>query len=185
MRGKSVIVRVLSAVGRAGRSDFHYHRLAEALYTARSGSVPKSSNCSRRARRGIERALKFHRTTPAGVNIFTGYGPGYVIISERRCEGPVIVLPEFIIEPWAASDVASLTHASFAAVAPHAPEVILLGTGSRLRFPPGQLIRALAADRIGLEVMDTPAACRTYNILVAEGRKVAAALLFDPDATLE
>jgi len=58
-------------------------------------------------------------------------------------------------------------------------EIILLGTGSRLRFPSGALLRPFAHAGIGLDVMDLPAACRTYNILAAEGRKVAAALLFD------
>ena len=58
-------------------------------------------------------------------------------------------------------------------------EIILLGTGSRLRFPPAPLLRLFLAARIGLEVMDLQAACRTYNILAAEGRNVAAALLFD------
>jgi uncharacterized protein len=58
-------------------------------------------------------------------------------------------------------------------------EIILLGTGNRLRFPPGPLMRPFAPAGIGLEIMDLKAACRTYNILAAEGRKVAAALLFD------
>ena len=58
-------------------------------------------------------------------------------------------------------------------------EIILLGTGNRLRFPSGALLRPFAKAGIGLDVMDLPAACRTYNILAAEGRKVAAALLFD------
>ena len=61
------------------------------------------------------------------------------------------------------------------------PEVALLGTGATIRFPHPRLTRALTDARIGLEVMDTPAACRTFNILAAEGRKVAVAILLSPD----
>jgi uncharacterized protein len=57
---------------------------------------------------------------------------------------------------------------------------VLLGTGQRLRFPAPRLTRCLSVARVGIEVMDTPAACRTYNILMGEGRRVLAALLFDP-----
>ena len=70
---------------------------------------------------------------------------------------------------------------TLAAIKTHNPEIVLLGTGRRLRFPPAALTRSLAAARVGLEVMDTPAACRTYNILTGERRRVLAALLFDPD----
>jgi len=99
------------------------------------------------------------------------------MVNGVRHEASVIVLPERI-EPWTVADFASLTEAHFAALAALAPEVVLLGTGNRLRFPHPRLTAALARARIGLEVMDVQAACRTFNILAAEERQVAAALLF-------
>ena len=71
----------------------------------------------------------------------------------------------------------SLSESDFAALAALTPEVALFGSGATMRFPHPRLTRALTEARIGLEVMDTPAACRTYNILAAEGRRVAAAIL--------
>jgi uncharacterized protein len=99
------------------------------------------------------------------------------MVNGARHEASVIVLPERI-EPWPVAGFAALTEAHFAALAALAPEVVLLGTGDRLRFPPPQLVAPLARAGIGLEVMDLRAACRTFNILAAEERQVAAALLF-------
>jgi len=122
--------------------------------------------------------VKLHASVLTSLYTFTGYGEGYVMVNGARHAASVIVLPERI-EPWPVADFASLTEAHFAAIAALAPEVVLLGTGARLRFPHPRLTAPLARARIGLEVMDLQAACRTYNILMAEERKVAAALLFD------
>ena len=108
---------------------------------------------------------------------FTAYGEGYVMVSGARHEASVIVLPERI-EPWQVADFAALAEEHFAAIAALGPELVLLGTGARLRFPHPRLTAPLARARIGLEVMDLQAACRTFNILAAEERNVAAALLF-------
>jgi len=78
---------------------------------------------------------------------------------------------------WAPGGFDALTESDFAALAALKPEVALFGSGATMRFPHPRLTRALTEARIGLEVMDTPAACRTYNILAAEGRRVAAAIL--------
>ena len=99
------------------------------------------------------------------------------MVNGARHAASVIVLPERI-EPWAVADFAALTEAHFAALAALAPEIVLLGTGSRLRFPHPRLTTALARAGIGLEVMDVQAACRTFNILAEEERHVAAALVF-------
>jgi uncharacterized protein len=122
--------------------------------------------------------VKFERETRAGVNMFTGYGEGYVLINGRRHERNLVVAPDRLIE-WDAASFEALREEHFAALAALAPEILLLGTGPRLRFPHPRLTRALAGGRIGLEVMDLNAACRTYNILVSEDRRVAAALLFE------
>jgi uncharacterized protein len=111
------------------------------------------------------------------MNAFTGYGDGYVLVNGERHSASVIVLPERVL-PWSAAGFDALEAQDFAGLAAMALEVVLLGTGPRLRFPHPRITQSLAAARIGLEVMDVQAACRTYNILMAEERKVAAALLF-------
>ena len=89
------------------------------------------------------------------------------------------MLPESIIPDWSTATAATLTSADMQILLELGTEIVLLGTGNRLLFPPGALMRPFAPAGIGLEIMDLQAACRTYNILAAEGRKVAAALLFD------
>lgn len=121
--------------------------------------------------------MKLHASSPARVNAFTGYGEGYVMLNGARRETGVIVLPERIVE-WPVASFAALAAADFERIVALAPEVVLLGTGARLRFPHPRLSAPLARAGIGLEVMDLQAACRTYNILAAEERIVAAALLF-------
>lgn len=111
-------------------------------------------------------------------NIFTAYGEGYVSINGTRYEQNVAVLPDRLIPAWTQSDFAALTVDDFALLAGLDAEIVLLGTGKRLRFPRPELLRPLVLAQKGLEVMDVQAACRTYNILLGEGRKVAVGLLF-------
>jgi uncharacterized protein len=121
--------------------------------------------------------MKLHTATPSGSNVFTGYGEGYVLINRQRFDRPMVVMPDRLWIEWGATRFETLAVEDFAALVSLECEVVLLGTGSRLRFPRPELTRPLAESGIGLEVMDVPAACRTYNILMEEGRKVAAALL--------
>ena len=121
--------------------------------------------------------MKFELSGAPGLNTFTGYGEGYVLVNGERHEASVIVLAERI-EAWSVGGVDELTEAHVQQLAELGADIVLLGTGASLRFPHPRLARALARAGIGLEVMDTQAACRTFNILVAEERKVAAALLF-------
>jgi uncharacterized protein len=121
--------------------------------------------------------MKLQLSSVENLNAFTAYGDGYVLVNGERHERNVIVLPERIV-PWQASGFDALDESDFAALAELKPEIVLLGTGARLRFPDPRITRALADARIGLEVMDLQAACRTFNVLVAEYRTVAAALLF-------
>jgi uncharacterized protein len=121
--------------------------------------------------------LKLHLSAPDGQNAFTAYGPGYVSVNGRRFERSVIVLPDRIEADWAPESFDALAPEHLAMLVEFAPEIVLLGTGAQLRFPRPELLRALVAARIGIEVMDVQAACRTYNILAAESRRVAAALL--------
>ena len=121
--------------------------------------------------------MKLHLTQAAGQNIFTAYGEGYVQVNQQRFETSVIVLPTQLISDWEPRTLEQLTEAHFAHLATLQPEIVLLGTGNMLRFPHPRISNPLAQARIGFEVMDTFAAARTYNILMGEGRHVAAALL--------
>jgi uncharacterized protein len=120
--------------------------------------------------------VKLHAAGPSGRNTITGYGEGYVSVNGARQESSVIVLPERLV-PWTGKAFASLTVEDFAVFLELGVDIVLLGTGAKQRFPHPRLTAALARAGIGVEVMDVQAACRTYNILVAEERKVAAALL--------
>ncbi|HKW80421.1 MAG TPA: Mth938-like domain-containing protein [Casimicrobiaceae bacterium] len=122
--------------------------------------------------------MKFHLDRATG-NVFTGHGAGFVRIGEVEYRGNLVVTPERVIEGWGRGGFDALAEQDFAALAALAPEVALFGSGKTMRFPHPALTRALADAGIGLEVMDTRAACRTYNILAAEGRRVAAAILLD------
>ncbi len=120
--------------------------------------------------------MKFHLSAPDG-NVFTGHGPGFVRLGIVEYRENVLVTPEQIITGWAARGFENLSLQDFEAIAALGPAVALLGTGDTLRFPHPKLTQALSEARIGLEVMNTSAACRTFNILAAEGRRVAAAIL--------
>ena len=120
--------------------------------------------------------MKLHATAPGPRNVFSGYGEGYVLVNGARHESSLIVTPDRVL-PWSAPRFEDLAEFDFEVFLGLELEILLVGTGPRQRFPHPRLTRALAEKRIGIEAMDVQAACRTYNILVAEGRRVAAALL--------
>lgn len=111
--------------------------------------------------------------------MFTAYGDDYVAVNHEPYRANLILLPETLIAEWSTATPETLTAADMQKLLELGTEIILLGTGKQLRFPPGALLRPFGPAGIGLEIMDLQAACRTYNILAAEGRKVAAALVFD------
>ena len=119
----------------------------------------------------------------AAPNTFTAYGEMHVCVNAVRYEKNIIVINNRLIEAWTDSVFDTLTIADMQILAALDAEVILFGTGRKLRFPRPELMQALAQAGKGLDVMDTQAACRTYNLLNSEGRRVAAALLFDPTRT--
>jgi len=121
--------------------------------------------------------VKLHLSKADGLNTFTAYGEDYVAVNGIEHRSNITVLPGQLLPEWTAASFETLTEADFAKLAGLQPEILLLGTGKTLRFPSPALLQPLMAAHIGLEVMDTQAACRTYNILVAEGRRVAAAIL--------
>jgi len=116
-------------------------------------------------------------TGSTGRNFIRSYGPGQVTVNQQVFRRSLIVTPERLIADWPPQDVAAFVSEHFAPIRELAPEVVILGTGARLRFPRPPEVRLLAEANIGLEVMDTGAACRTYNILMQDGRRVLAALL--------
>lgn len=121
--------------------------------------------------------MKLQPAQTDGLNTFTAYGEGYVSVNGIRHNYNIIALPKRLIPEWTQADFDSLTIADFELLAGLDADIILLGTGSKLRFPRPQLMQPLVQAQKGLEVMDLQAACRTYNILAGEGRKVAVGLL--------
>jgi uncharacterized protein len=133
---------------------------------------------SGRASRTFFPPMKFHLNSITG-NVFTGYGPGYVEVNRQRIESNLLVTADAIHTGWAPDGFAGLSRDDFAALLRFDPEIVLLGTGDALRFPHPRLTTDLTAKRIGVDVMDVKAACRTFNVLSAEGRKVLAALIVE------
>ena len=121
--------------------------------------------------------MKFLQEVRPAMNVVTGYAPGAIQLGPRRLEGAVALSAEHVLHPWQAAPIAELTFEHFAEVLAWQPEILLLGTGERQQFPAAALMGAMLSRRIGFEVMDSRAACRTYNVLVSEARAVALALL--------
>jgi uncharacterized protein len=121
--------------------------------------------------------MKLQLDKTAGLNTFTAYGEGYVCVNGVRYSRNLAVLPDRLLPDWTQATAETLCVADLEVLAALDAEIILLGTGMRLRFPSPDLLRPLVRAQKGLEVMDLPAACRTYNILMGEGRKVAVGLL--------
>lgn len=122
--------------------------------------------------------MKFHLQAPAS-NLITACGDGWVRVGAREYRENIVLTPDAVVPGFAPEGFDALDEADFARLLETSPEIVLLGTGAAQRFPHPRLTAPLYRARVGLEVMDTRAACRTYNILVAEGRAVAAALIVD------
>src|SRR4051794_16288473 len=122
--------------------------------------------------------MKFHLSTTSA-NVVTGLGAGWLRIGTQEYRENLVLAPESIGTGWAPAGFDALQESDFAQLATSKPEVVILGTGRTIRFPHPRLSRPLMQAQIGLEVMDTAAACRTYNILAAEGRRVVAALILE------
>lgn len=121
--------------------------------------------------------MKIERETAEGRNLFTGYGEGYVEVNRLRHSKSLVVAAERLVTDWPLASIESLAADHLAAIMELAPEIVLLGTGATFVFPEPARLAPLRNAGIGVEVMDTPAACRTYNILLGEGRNVVAALV--------
>lgn len=114
--------------------------------------------------------------TPGGTYYIRSYEPGKIIINDETIISNVIVSPEQLINPWKIPNFNGLTQKELDTIFALTPEIVLLGTGAQQLFPHIELLSAFYIKKIGLEAMNTAAACRTYNVLMSEGRKVVAAL---------
>jgi uncharacterized protein len=121
--------------------------------------------------------MKFTRELSGNVNIVRAYQSGSVRIGEQIMSSSCLFSADRLVADWPPRSVNELQAAHFDAALAWEPEIILLGTGARQEFPERAIYAAILARGIGFEVMDTGAACRTYNVLVSEDRRVAAGLI--------
>jgi uncharacterized protein len=126
--------------------------------------------------------MKLHSATTKQYQTVTGYDDQGVEINAERFAFSLIVMPETAPRPWNVSNFEALSAAHFERIEEDKPDVVILGTGARQRFVHPRLIASLSARHIGVECMDSKAACRTYNVLMGEGRKVTLALIIEPGA---
>jgi uncharacterized protein len=122
-------------------------------------------------------AVKFQPDVLAGTNVITRHDADALWVGSQRFAHSLLVPWQGAVLPWAPMRPDDLEAAHFEAILALQPELVIFGSGPRLKFVAPALLRALIDRRIGVETMDTPAACRTYNVLVSEGRSAVAALL--------
>lgn len=121
--------------------------------------------------------MKFQPDSAPGVNSITRIEPGRIFVGGTAFEGALVVPWAGTVQPWAVAGFEALQAGDFSALLQHRPELVVFGSGSRLRFAHPALLAGLINAGVGVETMDTAAACRTYNVLASEGRSVLAALL--------
>ena len=127
----------------------------------------------------VHTAMKLQADRIEGQNAIARHGPGGVVVNGAQYRQSVIVPWTGDVHPWQVGSFDELTQAHFEMLAALKPELVIFGSGPRIRFAKPQLMKMLIGRRIGVETMDTAAACRTYNVLLAEDRSVVAALLFE------
>lgn len=123
--------------------------------------------------------MKLHLDTHHELLLIRGYVENQVTIGDRAYQSSLIISPKRIIEDWHPRAAVDLTTADFKLMLELDPELVLLGTGARMQFPPQSITQPLIHRSVGLEVMATAAACRTYNVLAHEGRNVVASLIIE------
>ena len=125
--------------------------------------------------------MKLHADKP-DVQTITAYGEGWIAVDNQRHQTSLVLSSGGRLLPWDCAVFDKLTAGHFEGLlvlTAELPELVVFGSGTRLRFPRPALVKSLIERRIGIETMDTAAACRTYNILAGEGRRVVAALLIE------
>ncbi len=132
---------------------------------------------SRRTREAYHEAMKLHLNRAEGAYMIDGYGEDHVSINGRRHRASLVLLPDRLVPDWPVSDYDALSEETCVEFAEHAPEVVLIAVADRRPTPRPRLYARLLARGIGVEVMELGAACRTYNVLVGEGRRALAAII--------
>lgn len=117
----------------------------------------------------------------AGTNLVRAYAPGEIRVGETVLRRSCLLRADLLVTDWRPQTLRELTAADLDAVLALEPEIVVLGSGTRQQFPEPQLLAKLLSKGVGCEVMDTGAACRTYNVLASEDRRVVAALLLQDD----
>ena len=123
--------------------------------------------------------MKLQPDKQPSLNTVSAYGPDYIEINAQRYSQSLLLSPESPVIEWSCTRFEDIKTEDFEQIAKLDPAVVIFGSGQRIRFPQAALIAPLITRNIGLETMDLQAACRTYNVLMAEGRKVVAALLIE------
>lgn len=123
--------------------------------------------------------MKFTLQTDAHLNLVRSCTPAEIRVRDQVIHTSAILTADQLVLDWAPRAIGALRAEHLQAVLALKPELILLGTGERQQFPDASVMRAAQSVGVGFEVMDTRAACRTYNVLVQEGRRVAAAILME------
>ncbi len=121
--------------------------------------------------------MKLHLTTAENNNLITGYSESYIEVNKRRHAFSLIVMPQELTLDWNVKSFSDLSEQHLSKIAEFNSEVVLLGVGEKHQFLHPKTYQALATKGIPIECMTTAAACRTYNILMSEGRNVLAALI--------
>lgn len=123
--------------------------------------------------------MKMSIDSADGAYRILGYSDGEIRINDARYDTSLLVSPDTLVTEWGPTSLTALSSAHLDSVRELEPEVVLLGTGAQQTFPARDLMLSLMRAGIGLEIMDTASACRTYNVLMSEGRRVVAALIID------
>ncbi len=123
--------------------------------------------------------MKLHADKIPSLNTVTAYDAQHIEVNAQRFEYSILLMPDNPVQAWSINAFSQLDEAHFLAILGQKPELVILGTGIRQRFAHPKLYAELARGHIGVEFMDTGAACRTYNILMTEGRLVLAALIIE------
>lgn len=121
--------------------------------------------------------MELNLDTGEGRYQIRAYAKDFIQVNEQKIRHSIIVMPNQLIDPWPPHCIADLTSDYLQLIIDLRPSIVLLGSGENLAFPDAALLNVFYQQKIGIEVMNNGAACRTYSVLMSEGRKVAAALL--------
>ncbi|MEY3724309.1 MAG: hypothetical protein RLZZ365_244 [Pseudomonadota bacterium] len=123
--------------------------------------------------------MKLHSDPQSSQNTITGYGIGFVEVNKTPYSYALIVQPDGEVKAWSVEECQELSEEHFSMISALQPELVIVGTGKKQIFLNPKILQPLIRAKIGFEMMDSQAACRTYNILMGEGRKVLAAIILE------